>query len=210
LYSYNVDAKYAIFTWFERTVRMIVKLGKKLEIKRSRKSMGRCVTHFTIDSIHLGATDPEVMQDSALDTALHLLTKNMSNEMLSSRCPNTHSLKSLLSEVSDMMSQTIDLYRSLKYVKENFVTTINNNIVTVDFSSPGLGASFKLLIDYSEGLAEALSSIQIQPKPWNTNDLAIIRKKMKNLPTASPQFVEILCSTIWSTIQHCEAELKFK
>ena len=68
MYSYDVDNnsnhnnKFAIFTWFERTVRLVVKLGARLQPTQSRKSIGMCVTHYTIESINLAPTGPEIMQ----------------------------------------------------------------------------------------------------------------------------------------------------
>eukprot|EP00088_Acartia_fossae_P006955 TRINITY_DN13216_c0_g1_i6.p1 TRINITY_DN13216_c0_g1~~TRINITY_DN13216_c0_g1_i6.p1 ORF type:complete len:430 (-),score=94.91 TRINITY_DN13216_c0_g1_i6:324-1511(-) len=201
MYSYDLDNKYAIFTWFERTVRVIVKLGEKLQPTRSRKSIGMCVTHYTIESINLGPTGPEIMQDAALDTAIHLLTARFPNQSIISKCPNTHSLRSLLNEISGMVVETLELYRTLKYIEDNWVTTIQNNIVSVDFASPVLQSSFSIQVDYTHGINTAISNIQLKPKPWNSYDLSSFKKQLPGLKDLTS-----VCSVLWKTMQQAEAD----
>ena len=64
----------------------------------------------------------------------------------------------------------------MKLVDRFIDSTYFKLINFVDFCSPSLGASFWLNINFNEGLSSAFNSVLIQPKPWNTHDLAIIRK----------------------------------
>ena len=137
------NEKLAAFGFLEKSLLLVLSLGDKLKPKRSRKSLGRIVHHWSIRDIkivstHRGTgTGQEDPDDNLLDTgktpvvsfrkviiniisAHHIVRRKLPEISLLSQCPNTHSLSSFLKDVSMVVSSTIDFIRSIQFVQARF------------------------------------------------------------------------------------------
>ena len=143
LVRYN--EKLAAFGFLEKSLLLVLTLKDKLEPKRSRKSLGRIVHHWSIRDIKMVSThrgdgngEAEETDGDIMDTgdpppvvsfrkfmfylisAHHIVRRKLPEISLLSLCPNTHSLSSFLKDVSRVVSSTVDFIRSLQFTRDRF------------------------------------------------------------------------------------------
>jgi len=195
------NEKLAAFGFLEKSLLLVLSLGDKLEPKRSRKSLGRIVHHWSIRDIkivstHRGTgTGQEDPDDNLLDTAHHIVRRKLPEISLLSQCPNTHSLSSFLKDVSMVVSSTIDFIRSIQFVRGRFFPfSVSDHKVTFGLVSRTLGLVVDIEVDFSEGFGRAPKSVRIVKTIGNLNKDSVMRI-VKGVQ-AGPKFVKELALNI--------------
>merc|ERR1719195_1244058 len=162
------DGAMAVFGFMERSLLLLLLLGDQLQPKRSRKSAGRAVNHWTVRDIRLVSTHrgdgswEESSDDAILDTAHHCVRRKLSEMNLRSECPNTHSLSSFLKTVSMIVSPAITFARSLQHIRgKYFPFHIAQNVVTFGLVSSKLEQVIDVQINFGDGFGAASRSFKI-------------------------------------------------
>merc|ERR1719195_347755 len=162
------DGAMAVFGFMERSLLLLLLLGDQLQSKRSRKSAGRAVNHWTVRDIRLVSTHrgdgswEESSDDAILDTAHHCVRRKLSEMNLRSECPNTHSLSSFLKTVSMIVSPAITFARSLQHIRgKYFPFHIAQNVVTFGLVSSKLEQVIDVQINFGDGFGAAPRSFKI-------------------------------------------------
>merc|ERR1719195_2558433 len=162
------DGAMAVFGFMERSLLLLLLLGDQLQPKRSRKSAGRAVNHWTVRDIRLVSTHrgdgswEESSDDAILDTAHHCVRRKLSEMNLRSECPNTHSLSSFLKTVSMIVSPAITFARSLQHIRgKYFPFHIAQNVVTFGLVSSKLEQVIDVQINFGDGFGAAPRSFKI-------------------------------------------------
>jgi hypothetical protein len=176
LEEFDENLKYAVFSWMHKSLSLVVILDSKMVPKSSRRSRGRLVTHYTLKSLQLCPVRAS-FQDPALDIAVHTILRYFPADQLILKCPNTHSLRPLLSSISDLVGPALLLYSALNQVQDSNLTSIQGYRITIDFASPTLGCHFQLELDYENGISRSVRSLNIHKRKGNTKPLDVIPKK---------------------------------
>merc|ERR1719195_1744689 len=162
------DGAMAVFGFMERSLLLLLLLGDQLQPKRSRKSAGRAVNHWTLRDIRLVSTHrgdgswEESSDDAILDRAHHCVRRKLSEMNLRSECPNTHSLSSFLKTVSMIVSPAITFARSLQHIRgKYFPFHIAQNVVTFGLVSSKLEQVIDVRINFGDGFGAAPRSFKI-------------------------------------------------
>lgn len=205
LCDYNDDLKYAVFSWLDNAVALMVVVDEKMEPKRSRKSELRLVSHYTIKSLHLTGVR-ESFEDPVLDTAIHILLRKFPSVDLLLQCPNTHSLMAFLKKISDLVPQSVLLYSSLLHVTRTNLVHLQDNVIKIEFGSGALKCSFSVVVSYAEGISSAIQTLRLESQPGNMYDLTPVKKIIGSVEK-SPTHIETLCDTVWKYITDKESKL---
>ena len=70
---HDTEANFAVYSWLVNSLVLVLRLGEKLKPKKSRKSLGRQVVHWTVTKIYLesahraGREDPTDSEDDVFD-----------------------------------------------------------------------------------------------------------------------------------------------
>ena len=147
--------QFAAFTWMEKALVVVLHLGEKIKPKKTRKSLGRVVHHWTISNIefqpcHRDAGSPENIEQQIIEAgkseflsplldSLFLLIlaqfcvlRKFPASNLSSQCPNTYSLSAFLTSVSTCVEPAITFAKALKAVSQRYYPCkVENNLVTL-------------------------------------------------------------------------------
>jgi len=156
----------AVFSWLENSMVLVLHLGEKLKPKKSRKSLGRPIGHWTVsklylDSVHRDETVDDPI-DEVFDAAHFSVIRKFPESTLRAQCPNTYSLSSLLKSITAYVIPAHSFFTSLNYTRHNFYPfSVANNIVTVGFVSTVLGQAFDIQVDFSAGFGSAPSTFSI-------------------------------------------------
>ena len=145
----------AAFTWMEKSLMVVLRLGEKLKPTKTRKSLGRVVHHWTISDIefhpcHLDGGAPENTEQHIIQAGQSVFLSQLSrlyislisaqfcvlrkfpDSNLSSHCPNTYSLNAFLTNVSTCVEPAITFTKALKWASERyFPFEVKDNTVTL-------------------------------------------------------------------------------
>ena len=149
-----------------------IKLGEKLKLKKSRKTMGgnikvehHLVTAFQWRSLHLDDEEIEEedrLTDKCISEAHSSLTRRFTPALMGAECLNTYSLAALLSKISHYTTAAASYLTALNRVRWRFFPfTVEDGVVTVGFVSLTLEQSLTLAVDFSAGFSAAPSSVKV-------------------------------------------------
>ena len=165
-----------------------IKLGEKLKLKKSRKTMGgnkkvehHLVTAFQWRSLHLDNDDEEEgerLLDKCISEAHSSLTRRFSPAAMAAECLNTYSLAALLSKISHYTAAAASYLKALNKVRGRFFPfTVGEGLVTVGFVSLTLVQSLTLSVDFSAGFSASPSSVKVgvfRPKVCAISSLPLL------------------------------------
>ena len=150
-----------------------IKLGEKLKLKKSRKTMGgnkkvehHLVAAFQWHSLHLDDEEMDEEEDRLADKCISeahsSLTRRFSPVAMAAECLNTYSLAALLSKISHYTSAAASYLTALNRVRGRFFPfAVEDGVVTVGFVSLTLEQSLTLAVDFSAGFSSAPSSVKV-------------------------------------------------
>ena len=157
----------------EGSLMLEIKLGEKLKLKKSRKTMGgnkkvehHLVAAFQWHSLHLDDEEMDEEEDRLADKCISeahsSLTRRFSPVAMAAECLNTYSLAALLSKISHYTSAAASYLTALNRVRGRFFPfAVEDGVVTVGFVSLTLEQSLTLAVDFSAGFSSAPSSVKV-------------------------------------------------
>lgn len=198
LVSHCSQSNTAVYSWMANTLVLALHLGEKLKPKKSRKSLGRAVGHWTVTklymtSMHRGEDSDPI--DQVFDAAHFSVTRKFPESALRSQCPNTYSLSSLLKSISAYVTPAHSFFLSLNYVRNRFYPfSAAGNLVTVGFVSTALGQAFDVQVDFSEGFGSAPSTFRIVSTIGPVNEEMV--NKLVSSVNPGPEYIKEMASRV--------------
>ncbi|XP_022093057.1 uncharacterized protein LOC110980557 [Acanthaster planci] len=127
-----------VFTFLEDSFIFTVKLGKEIE-------KGSGVQEKEITSLHMESLLADDAEVSA-HLAHHLIQASIDVDFLHSRHPTTASLKMLLQDLSEVVSQADSIAEEIDHIRYRHVVTVNGTNATIEFSN--LDAMVRFLVTF--------------------------------------------------------------